>query len=385
VTAVFWLTTQPLSKVLDPAVPPVCWPFFEHCAEWRLLDPAAVTGVVLTLLLLAVVNAILFIQRGRVLLAYSMLLGLTAFKATLVAQDYRLVLNQHYMALFTVFVYLFLPSKRRALQYLIVSFYFWAGLLKLNHDWISGLALNGRRPFGAPESLVSPMCIYVIALELFIVLGLLSKRRWVFWMALSQVLLFHLGSFWVVGFFYPILMFLIVLIFTLARFGPPAPTTDGVGARPPSLAALWHNIEAPTTYALLVGFGFLQMIPRLFPGDPSITGEGRMFALNMFDAPLQCRAQAVIHTSGAPDRLVELHTPFLQARISCDPIVYIEVAKDHCRANGTDRRFDDFDLSLETRRRSQGAFQTVVSIQAVCETNPTYSIWRHNEWIRPVY
>ena len=45
------------------------------------------------------------------------------------------------MAFWACFVYLLIPGKRDAVRLLLVLFYFWAGTLKVNWEWISGAAL----------------------------------------------------------------------------------------------------------------------------------------------------------------------------------------------------------------------------------------------------
>jgi hypothetical protein len=382
VTALYWLTVYPIREVLNPGLPPVCWPFANGCQAIRILSPAIVTALVLILLVAAVSDALLFITEGLEAAGYWLLLGLSILKATLLIQDYRLILNQHYMAYWTVLPFLFIGDKRRLLQYLIVLFYFWAGTLKLNPEWISGSALYGRHPLGLPQALIPAACVYVIVLELAIVFGLFAKRGWIFWLAFAQLLLFHLASFWAVGFFYPLLMYLLLAIFPLSRhWSPPVSTPDL--RSPVGFGALVSGTERFTTYAVLTTFCLLQLVPLAFSGDPAITGEGRLFALHMFDAPVECRATATFRLVGGDKREVELRAPFLTARIECDPIVYYNLAKDYCYESEETFRSSDFDLVLKSRRQGRGPFQTIVSVPSFCAVNPSYTMWRHNWWIRP--
>src|SRR5262249_27107548 len=140
---------------------------------------------------------------GRVRAGWSLYLAATAIQVGVLVQDYRLRLNQQYMAVWVAAVFLFVPDRRRVLQYLIVAFYVAAGLLKLNADWLSGAALLGSRPLFVPPAFVPAACAYVVVLELVVALGLLARRDWVFWTAYAQILAFHLASWAVVDFFYP--------------------------------------------------------------------------------------------------------------------------------------------------------------------------------------
>lgn len=176
VVAVFWLRSEPIGLILAPGNPPVCWPFFPDCHNARVLSPATTELIVRLLGALAIVNVWLFAVGKNVKSAFWLLAFLTALKFTLIAQDFRLIHNQHYMAGWATFCYLFVPHKRLVLKLLIVTFYVWAGMLKLNDDWLSGAALHGRHPLGLPATLVPASCAYVVVLEIVLVWGVLSRR-----------------------------------------------------------------------------------------------------------------------------------------------------------------------------------------------------------------
>src|SRR6185436_275838 len=108
---------------------PICWPFLENCYRWRVLSADVTRGALVGLALLSIGNAALFIRRRHAMAAVAGLVLLTAVKNAAVLQDYRLVLNQHYMSLWVFVAFILVSSPQRALAYLLVSFYFWAGLL----------------------------------------------------------------------------------------------------------------------------------------------------------------------------------------------------------------------------------------------------------------
>jgi hypothetical protein len=98
-------------------------------------------------------------------------------------------------------------------------FYFWAGTLKVNWEWISGAALYRPLWFFTGRGVIVA-CAYVVLMELFVSWGLLARRSWIFWSAVAQLALFHVMSWAVVDFFYPILMFLLLSIVVLDRLYP---------------------------------------------------------------------------------------------------------------------------------------------------------------------
>src|SRR5262249_9347762 len=156
------------------------------------------------------------------------------------------------------------------IKIIIVQFYFWAGFLKLNQDWLSGASLY-HPLWLIPSSLLPAALRYGIVLELVLAWGLLARDRRIFWPVWAQLVAFHLISAPIVGFFYPILMAFFLAYFAAARFDAPlaGPRRAGI--------------------AILAVFVALQFLPRLLSRDPALTGEGRTFALHMFDGRIECR------------------------------------------------------------------------------------------------
>ncbi len=372
-TFVFWRGDAPLQGVLPVGATPICWPFFEDCHRFRFLTPAGVDVILGGYLLLALAAIALFARRSAAAWAYACLLCLEVIKGLIIVQDYRLRMNQHYMAFFVALVFLVFPAKRRLLQYLIVLFYFWAGTLKLNRDWLSGEMFNFGRVLWLPGWLVPVACAYVVVLESVLVFVLLSRRRWLFWAMLGQLLLFHVMSYPVVGFYYPSLMCALLSIFLLSR-------VVGSEADRPRLATFWTGRESLSAYVLLTGFSVLQLVPHLFPGDSAITGEGRLFALHMFDARVTCEAHVTLHDGQGGARRVRI-VPLTPSRIHCDPIVYLSVARALCRQGVEQQRWTDLDLSLRSRRASESILRPVVQLDKFCLRNVQYDVWRPNDWI----
>ena len=191
----------------------LCWPFFPDCYRFHVLTPNQAMALVVLLGTLAILFALAFLTR-KVALGWGLLLSAFALDAMIVAQDFQFRRNQHYMLFWTTLVFLVLPRKRQVLRFLIVSFYFWAGRLKLNQDWLTGSQVAN---IALPPSLVPAACKYVIFLEMVLSWGLLQPWQWLFWLAFSQFVLFHLISISVVGYYYPVLMAGILCIFPRSR------------------------------------------------------------------------------------------------------------------------------------------------------------------------
>ena len=374
-TFVHWHRGAVLGRILAVSAVPICWPFFEECYRFRVLDPTGIDALLWGYLTLAIAAMLLFWRRWTSGAAYLALITLELAKIAVIVQDYRLRLNQHYMAFFVALAFLLFPAKRRVLQYLIILFYFWAGTLKLNREWLSGAALYRQELLWLPQWLVPAACAYVVGLETILVFGLLARRAWVFWATLGQLAIFHAMSWPIVGFFYPILMFTLLAIFPLSRLW------SAEGDRP-SFARIERGLELKSTYALLGVFSMLQLVPYAFPGDSAITGEGRLFALHMFDARVACEAHLTLHDAQGGTRLVQIVTDRGPVRSRCDPIMHFNVARAFCRQGAASGEWTDLDLVLRSRRATEPALRPVIQIERFCAENPSYDVWRPNPWIR---
>src|SRR2546427_10539732 len=189
VTYLYWVD-QRIAAFIHAQAEPICWPLLPRCEGLRVLSAAGVTLLLRAYFAAAVGAGLLFASRRLVPWAYAGLVLVNTLKLAIMLLDYPLRMNQHYMAVFATFAYLFVPAKRDGLRVLVTLFYFWAGTLKLNWEWISGAGLyRPMWPFSAMAIVVA--CVYVIGLELVVAWGLLARRAWIFWAAFAQLLVFH--------------------------------------------------------------------------------------------------------------------------------------------------------------------------------------------------
>jgi hypothetical protein len=370
-TAVAWITYKRFAELVT-GEDCVCWPLFADCHRLRpYLTPTLAYAALATYAALGLTSAVLFARR-RPRAALATFLLATAIGSSLYALDYRLRLNQTYMFGWVVIVLLLAPRKAAALQVLVALFYFWAGTLKLGTEWTSGAALYAK-PLLVPDALVPASCIYVLVLELVLVWGLFAPQREVRFAVYAQLVLFHAVSWSVVGYFYPLLMLGLTSIYPLVWSLTPDESVTVKMLR--SERASWRS--AASVAAL---FTLFQLVPRLFPGDTAVTGEGRLFALHMFDARVECRGAAVVTRPAGRSRAALIDDQ-QDARTRCDPIAIAAQAQRLCRllaARGDDARVD---VAIDAKRTTDPEMKPLLHVDDFCRRDTTYSVWHHNAWI----
>ena len=372
----FWFIDGHFAALMAQGKAAICWPLLPDCERFRVLSAGQLDVVFRLYGMAAVLLALTFLSRRRTAMGLAGLLALTVLKVCLLALDFRLRRNQHYMALAATGVFLFLPNKRQGMSVLLVLFYFWAGTLKLNGEWLSGHGLYRPLWLFTGRGIVAA-CAYVVVLELGMVWGLLAQRAWLFYASFCQVVLFHLMSWPVVGYFYPLLMLGLLTIFPFIRLWPTIRE-----AHPGDLApfAAWRARVSPSTWVVVFFFSALQLLPHLYPGDTALTGEGRLFALHMFDARVLCDAKATLHLADGGVLSVDLQGG--GGRTACDPIVIGGAARNLCREKQAGAlSFVDLDVSLGSRRATDPVAHPVLAISGFCASPPRYHPFIHNPWI----
>jgi hypothetical protein len=371
-TGVAWFTYKHIAT-LATGDDCVCWPLLPGCEAVRAhLSEGGVRVATWLYVGLGLAAAGAFAARrarvGGALFVAATLLGLSLY-----ALDYRLRLNQTYMLGWTVLVFLLVRRPLRALQATVALFYFWAGTLKLNAEWTSGAALY-ETPLFVPTALVPAACVYVLVLELVLVWGLFTPWPRVRWAVYAQLALFHLVSWKVVGYFYPLLMLGITAVFPL------------VWLRSPGETLTWKDVvAAPARHADVLGvagaFSLFQLVPCLFPGDSALTGEGRLYALHMFDARVECRGGALLTWASGRRSRAELINDQLDVRTRCDPIVLVAEARRLCALLASRPEPVRVDILVDAKRSSDPLMHALLRAPDVCAHPVTYSPWHHNDWI----
>ena len=368
VTWLFLVTSGALGAITD-VVEPLCWPFFEDC--WRYRIPPSLLWPIRDGYLVLIVMAGIALWRGAPT-RFWVLLGLAnVWLFAVMSLDYRLRANELYMLFWLNLIFLLSPRLRWSIPILLVSFYFWAGRLKLNAEWVSGADLYYPL-WWIPSEWTSAACIYVVILEMFLIWGLLLGGRGARLTTLGQLALFHMQSLSQIHWFYPLLMTTMLAWFLLAE----ANQTDGRD----SLFTTFVTLRAPTSaYAVSLAFASCQVIPMLHGGDRVLTGQGRTIALHMFEARQQCEVTGVLRYANGARRTLDLKMLELPPRMICDPVVYFDRAQNLCRlgsASGT-----ELDLRIDAKRTTDILSRRIVNVTQICSQGLSYRVLGNNEWM----
>ena len=357
---------------------PFCWPFFQSCYRLRPVPPLLLNELLIIYFVLTLVGIWAFRTPRRTGFAYWILLGVTFLKFVIFAQDYRAMGNYHYMIFITSAIFLLVPHKRTLMPLILVGFYVAAGSLKFNEEWLSAASLAPRTSLSPyiPRQILELSCAYVVILECVFAWFLLFANPFLFWTAFVQFIIFHIFSWHIVSYFYPCVMFCLLAIFPLMR-------------RIPSPSGSTHfdfdkllSLHLPkSAYLTILLFIAAQLVPRFNPGDSAITTEGRMFAMDMFDARTACTSQLVIRQ---PTSVMTQSPDFgkFGVILGCDPLMYYSYAKIMCHNLAASKNPNsDLDLYLVSRRTTENELRPVLQIENFCAKNLTYSILGWNDWV----
>ena len=345
----------------------LCWPNFLNCNLIRFNSPEFTTFFLYFYLSISILACFFFLKNKTIKYGYFLFIISTIIKFIIFSMDYRLMGNYHYMHFIVSFFYLFIPHKINFIPLLIVLFYFFAGLLKIqNTEWFTGMAIFKNYPYFINEFTFQLLCLCVVLLEMigswFLILKTKFKKLFFLFF-----LIFHTVSYYFVGYYYPLVMYSLIAIFPIKW--------------------LFHNnkrikpsqLLIPGTVCIII-FISLQIIPLSIKGDGSLTGEGRLFALNMFDAHTDCSSQMILKFK---NKTIESNfsKKWLSVRIHCDPYIYFNRAQKICSFYKENKNFIDIDLTLLSKLKSSLFYTKVIDEKNICRKNLSYSTWRKNKWI----
>ncbi len=355
----FWFWTNNGNLLLKYLRDPfrVCWPIYSQCYKYTFASDLMVHAILGIYGVLALTCFLAFLIKAFNSYAYPLLLFLFFFKLFIFFQDYRFMGNYHYMPLWVSIAYLFFPDKIRTTFFLIPLFYFFAGILKFNVEWLSSVSFT--KPIALSAKLLEWLCAYVPFLEMLMVWGLLSKKRLIFWFTFMQLFCFHFFSYFIVGIFYPAIMACLLTVYIFVR-------NFELNFNEIKMNIL--SLNKPSM-VFLAAFVILQLPPFFYSGDSALTGEGRMFSLNMLDANVQCDDFIFLkYQNGQIREAPRKSLNQLGVRINCDPLVIFAEASTYCRSEKNRPDFIDLDLGLTAKRTSDASFQKIIEIRDFCKS-----------------
>jgi|GEM_PF-642239 len=338
------------------ADPPLCWPFGFGCSQWRSWFVPWSGPLLWAFGIASLVSSLLYFSGRGLRAAWGFAALGFALKLLISIQDYRFSGNFHYMLNGMWLVMLFCPRKKDTALLMLVSFYVGAGLLKLNADWLQGLALI--RPTFLSGAWLYLACAYVVVLELVLVWGLLSRRSFFFWSTWAQLLVFHIFSWHIVGYFYPGVMFAMLTLPLLDRWA---------GGRFDRRRVFWPAIGL---------FWGAQLVPWIVPGDAAVTGEGRLFSVTMLDAFVECRSFVIARTEGAAWKDLSQGSRELGVRIGCDPLVLWNRTRPPCAAG------DKLHVAFFAKRRGEAEYAKIIDEENFCVKATDFEWLGRNSWIQ---
>ena len=252
------------------------------------------------------------------------------------------------------FVFLFLSRKLSNLRVIFILLYVAAGLVKIHEGWLTGSffeSLIQGLPL-VPKAVTPFATNTVIFMELVGVWFLAGSSRSLHRLVFGFFIFFHVYSVYLVGFRYPVHCL-------------------------PLLIALFSNQDRRDLrlsrggWATITFLAFVNLLPRMIPGDEKLSFEGQALAMNMFDANRQTLSQLEIY-KGDQVQVTEVNSSLGWDRIS--PYKIWSDIQRICTTENPTRIAWSHRVSL-----NGSAFYQVVDEPNACALK--FLSFRHNDWI----
>jgi hypothetical protein len=357
----------------------VCWPFMPFCRELRPFFAASADALCFALAALAIFGLVALwwprLQRFVLPLIWMSL----AIKIFIQVQDFSLMGNFHTLTLLAWLAYALESRTVWSLRFLLVAFYFAAGTLKIDREWLSGSVLHSFISAFRPEWLKQStlltflpfLAAWNLILEMFVSFFLLSAHRGLFALGLLLMISFHLLSWPIVGFTFPATMLCVLLpLCNLLRSEEWQAQNHAVPA-----FRQWRGWWP----ALLVVL--LQLPSQLLSSDAALSGEGRFWSINMLDSHPKCAPFYIFEKADREWFDISGLRSEMGPRLQCDPLVISEVMTSYCQQWRSEDSQTKGHAALFSRRSHQHDAVKVFSITDYCDKKIHFHPFLGNDWI----
>lgn len=344
-TCLFW-HFQKFNEIISDHRYQSCWSFNNHC-EMVTQFLAPYSSLLLPLYL--TISLWGLFSCSHLKRAYWLLVVVEFIKLFFQFLDYNFMGNYHFMAHIVTLFFLFFPQKKTWIKLWLITFYLAAASLKFNLEWLSGASMSWKVPFQNME-LLSYLAFMALLVELtapfFISFDNSLIKKW----GLLLLVLFHITSYYWVGFFYPSVMLCLLSIFIL--------NNEGLNSK--SLALRPSQLVNISLWALFI---FFQIKNFTAPRTHALDSDKRLFSLNMFDARSDCYGFFIVHDLKTKVQ-VNFKNESTSVRVKCDPQVFFNQAKKLCLAKPNPISVE---AHLASRLHSDLDFANIIDDKNICQ------------------
>lgn len=341
-----------------------CWPFFQSCGDWYFLRglPYGYSQPGVYMFFFAVMLLIVYLMARKqwlyAHLAYVFLFVWEVFYFLMASPDS--LGNFDYYHLILSLFFLFSPHKLFFTRLVFVLCYFLASTIKIHEGWILGTyftSLQTGLPI-FPDSVAPIITNIVIFMQIVGCWFLLSNKTWLQRSALAYFVVFHLYSGLLVGYRYPTIALVMLLLIFAGRIEHPSiPFTK----------------KSMLSWGLIAVLFALQFISIAIPGDAKLTLEGNNYGLYMFEANHQCVSKTVFTYVDGRTENKKSESPV--ARNRCNPYSFWFNLHQVCQRDPSIQSIRwTFDHSVNGR-----PFYRIVDTENACTLR--YKAFSHNDWI----
>ncbi len=359
VTAYFWILRSVWLNYSLENHQIYCYPVFKNCYKLVFSDLLYIKVIFFSYLIISVAT-IFLILIGKKKVFYRLFVFLFFLKATILLSRYNMMGNYHTMHLTMIIITLLDRYSLGKYRFVLCLQYFFAGLLKLNLEWLSGASLTtySQYLFKGPFQVLS--LAYVPVLELVLIWGLMAKSAFLRRLTLLQLFLFHLYSILVVGMYYPLIM--TGLLFPLFYI-EIASYLKNESLKPSMNFFDFKNVPQTVSSLFIVLLLVWNLTVRLQPFDAAMDGYVRYLSLNMLDARLVCRNTLYEIKSNSDVVSVDIPGLARSLRVRCDPVVFDSFLRRLCERNPEKK----FLFLLESKRTTQTKYTEIRNYKDVCK------------------
>lgn len=360
-----WFNKGYLTKESIDDLSAVCPPYFQSCTNFYIFHSSQngySLGILYSILGLFLFSSLYFflIQKWNVSLLF--LLPSLLYKIAIIfVFSFSPTGNYTVFEIALVLILIFSNNKVFSIKVLLSCLYLLSAVIKIYPSYLSGrmfdTLINGLPLLPSSFNYLYPsLIITFFTISSF---SMWYRNKLVRNISFSFLFLFHVYSIILVGFRFPSICMVALLVVFTADYQEFSFT----------------KFYSEKIIVLIVFFLIVaQSIPILIRGDEHITGEGEKYGFYIFNTNKQCSLEKVYKYK---DGKLEIKNDVIhKALYLCNPYDAWFVSQMECKNHAIEKISFKFNISL-----NGSPYFKVVDNDNICNIN-VYHPFRHNDWIK---
>lgn len=352
----FWSRSASFMASIE-GPPLLCWQFFQHCTEIKLIPGSFASAFLVLYLILGILGTLMFLSKRLAGAGWFFLFFCFLLKTLFYVQDASLESNYQNILLLINFCFLLIPNKSNLIRLLVFVGYIMAGFYKLSPEWLAGVTIPNR--IAMPLKGYEWLAVFSVLIEVIMPWLLISRIRVRFLYGFAALFAYHLIQLYFTHQFDHIAAPAILIFLAFEHFEQVRKDRE----------SFYRSYEHPEPskfwWPVAIGAFVLAQLPT---GNNTIL---RIFKIEKMGSYSECQQVAFVHNGSKIEQVDLSSDAEIAMNLRCHPTVAFNKVKALCAKFKKEPEFQNITSFFLQRQLSEKEYRLVFGSDRFCDSTYT--------------